>query len=75
MKENSSNFENDGFLIIDNVFSLSEIKTIESKIAGILDEGVGTRNMLKLDWVGCLADKLEICLSIEKYLSIVSVPG
>ena len=73
MKENNTNFEDEGFTIISDVFIPSEINTIERRIKKVLDDGVGTRNMLKLEWIRSLSDKLKHSPSIGKYLPTDSV--
>ena len=51
-------FEVDGFVVVDHVFDQSEICLISSRCEAEIEATVGTRNLLKFDWVKSIASTL-----------------
>jgi len=51
-------FEVDGFVVVDHVFDQSEIRLISSRCEAEIEATVGTRNLLKFDWVKSIASTL-----------------
>ena len=51
-------FEQDGFVVVDHIFNQSEVKRIAEQCESKVLTSVGTRNLLKFDWVKALASRL-----------------
>lgn len=62
-------FDSDGFGITPPIFSGAECSAIESSMSAIDSKGIGTRNLLSIDWCRKLAVSLKESSLIRSILS------
>jgi hypothetical protein len=68
MKSFAKTFEEDGYLVVGDAISESDIVEIESQLGSVLLDGAGTRNLLSAAWCQELATRLKRIPAIHAVL-------